>query len=226
MTQKAFAVAIDGPVASGKGTIARLLAAKLHGFHLNTGLMYRALTLYCLQHAIDMHNAHEVTGVLSGLLFSLEDDKIYMNGQDVTEDTKTPIVTEAVPIVAAIGEVRVEMVKRQHALVLQKIGEGQIVLIDGRDAATKIFPDARLKIFLTATPEVRAQRRLDQLGGGDYQQTLVDIKKRDYQDTHRETTPLVSDPLSHGYLVIDTSSLTENDTIALILRKINKNDTN
>ncbi len=220
MTQQAFAIAIDGPVASGKGTIAKLLAEKLHGFHMNTGAMYRALTLYCLENNIDLHNSHAVIAALSSLTFSL-DNGVYMNAKEVTEEIKKREVTQAVPIVAAIAGVREKMVKRQRAIGLEKIAQGEIVLVDARDAATKIFPDAALKIFLTASLEVRARRRFAQVKSGEsYEQILEDTEKRDYQDTHRVSVPLVSDPQKHGYLVIDNSSLSEDDTIALILKKI------
>lgn len=220
MTHDAFAIAIDGPVAAGKGTIAQLLAKKLHGFHLNTGAMYRALALYCLRHSIDVHDTASVIAALGTISLSVDDQSILMDGQDITEEIKKREVTEAVPVVAAITEVRAEMVKRQRAIGLEKIAKGQSVIIDARDGATKIFPDAKFKIFLTASAEVRAKRRFEQAHQGSYGQILEDIKNRDYQDTHREADPLVSDPEAHGYLVVDNSELSEDDTINLILEKI------
>lgn len=220
MTQNAFVIAIDGPVAAGKGTVAQLLAQKLHGFHLNTGAMYRALALYCLQHGVDLQNSTSVVAALDNIQLEVSDQGILMNGQDITEEIKERKITEIVPVVAAIAEVRAEMVRRQRAIGLEKMAQKQIVIIDARDGATKIFPDAKFKIFLTASPEVRAKRRFEQNGQGSYQQILEDIKNRDYQDTHREADPLVSDPEDHGYLVVDNSSLSEDDTINKILGEI------
>ncbi len=220
MTQKAFAIAIDGPVASGKGTIADALAQKLHGFHLNTGAMYRCLGLYCLEHKISLHDSPTIVKALSEISITFKGEETFLNGENVSQKIKQPEVAEAASAVAVNAEVRREMVKRQRAIGLEVIAKGQIILVDARDAATKIFPDAPFKIFLTANPETRAQRRLEQLGEGNYQQMLEEIKKRDFQDMHREATPLVSDPENHGYFVIDDSNLTESDTIAMILKKI------
>src|SRR6185312_4968576 len=124
---------------------------------------------------------------------------VELNGEDVTERIKERDVTTAVPRVAAIREVREEMVKRQREIGLRMIEKGYIVLTEGRDAATKIFPDAKLKIYLTASPEERAKRRYEQMGGKNnstitYEQILTDTKERDYKDTHRSVDPLVSEP--------------------------------
>lgn len=227
MSQKGFAIAIDGPVAAGKGTVAGLLGEKLHGFHLNTGAMYRCLALYCLENNIPLTDNEKVIEALDKIWFDLDHNMVELNGENVTERIKERDVTSNVPKVAAIKEVRQEMVKRQREIGLRMIEKGYIVLTEGRDAATKIFPDARLKIFLTASPEERAKRRFEQMGGKNnstisYEQILADTKDRDYKDTHRAVDPLVSDPEAFGYFVLDDTGQSEEQTLAIVMRELEK----
>ena len=227
MMQKGFAIAIDGPVAAGKGTVAGLLAEKLHGFHLYTGAMYRCLALHCLEKHVDTTNKDAVIHALSEIWFDLDHNVVILNGKDVTERIKERDVTSLVPTVAAIREVREEMVKRQREIGLKMIGKGYIVLTEGRDAATKIFPEAKLKIYLTASPEVRAKRRFEQMGGLQnssitYEQILEDTKQRDYEDTHRLVDPLVSEPEKYGYFVVNDSDQSEEQTITVIMSELQK----
>lgn len=227
MIQKGFAIAIDGPVAAGKGTVAGLLAEKLHGFHLYTGAMYRCLALYCLEEQVDPSNKEAVVEALSKIWFDLDHNSVVLNGKDVTERIKERDITTLVPTVAAIREVREEMVKRQREIGLRMIEKGYIVLTDGRDAATKIFPDAKLKLFLTASPEVRAKRRFEQLGGEQnkeisYEKILEETKQRDYEDTHRSASPLVSEPEKYGYFVVNDSDQSEEQTITVIMNELRK----
>lgn len=227
MTNDGFAIAIDGPVAAGKGTVASLLAGKLHGFHLNTGAMYRCLALYCIENTVDVSDKKQVVDALSGIWFDLDHNKVELNGQNVTERIKERDVTTLVPKVAAIREVREEMVKRQREIGLKMIEKGYVVITEGRDAATKIFPDAKLKIFLTASPEERALRRYEQMGGKNnstitYENILADTKDRDYKDTHRSVDPLVSEPEKYGYFVLDDTGLTEEKTLSLVMNELEK----
>lgn len=220
-------IAIDGPVAAGKGTVAGQLADRLHGFHLNTGAMYRCLALYCIEHSVDTQDKHAVIEALSHARFELDHNKVELNGVDVIERIKQRDVTTLVPKVAAIKEVREEMVKRQREIGLKMAEKGYIVLTEGRDAATKIFPDARLKLFLTARPEVRAKRRFEQMGGETnktitFDQILADTKDRDYKDIHRDASPLSSNPEKDGYFLIDDSNQTEEATIATVLKEIER----
>lgn len=229
MNQKGYAIAIDGPVAAGKGTVAGKLAEKLHGFHLNTGAMYRCLALYCIEHYVDATSKQAVIQALHKTWFDLTDSSVKLNDVDVTQRIKERDVTTLVPIVAAIGEVRSEMVKRQREIGLKMIEKGKIVLTEGRDVATKIFPDAKLKVFLTARPEVRARRRFEQMGGDrnskvSFQDILADTKDRDYKDIHRKESPLVSDPKAYGYFLVDDSDQTEDATIAAVLQEIERID--
>lgn len=222
MNQTVNAIAIDGPVAAGKGTIAGLISEKINGFHLYSGAMYRCLALYCLENAIDTQSKQAVIDALSHTWFDLDHANVKLNGVDVTERIKQRDVTTLVPKVAAIGEVRTEMVKRQRKIGLQMIEKGYVVVTEGRDAATKIFPDAKLKIFLTATPEIRAQRRFEQMGGKEnnsisFELILADTNDRDYKDIHRKESPLVSDPEKHGYFVLDNSQMNEEETVKAVL---------
>jgi len=241
---KGFIVAIDGPVAAGKGTIAPLLAKKLNGFYLYTGAMYRGLALYCLKKGIDVMDEEAVIKAMSEIKVELTQTKVFLNGQDVTQRLKDIDVAKATPCVAAVALVRQEMVLRQREAAEKIINEGQILLseqnetgrllrsgklvvAEGRDVATKIIPDADLKVFLTASPETRAQRRLSQLREQGYQnisfeQVLGDIKKRDEQDREREEGPLISNPEEHGYFVLDNSDLSEEETIDAIIEEIRK----
>ncbi len=224
------AIAIDGPVAAGKGTIATALSKRLKGFHLNTGAMYRCLALYCLEQNIPVQKVDQVIAGLSRIWFDLEPDKVFLNGVDVTEKIKQRAVTQLVAKVAAIGQVREEMVKRQQEIGRKKIAQGMIVIAEGRDAATKIFPDALLKIFLTARPEIRAQRRFEQMGGKNnhtitYEQILSDTNERDRRDYERKVDPLVKNPKEMGYVVLDNSDLSEEETVQAVAdawEKINK----
>ena len=221
------AIAIDGPVAAGKGTIAKLLGVKLHGFNMNTGAMYRCVALFCMQHAVPMQKAEKVIAVLPEMTIDLEDERVFLNGKDVTEDLKKRDVSQFSAKVAAIREVREAMVKRQQEIGLAKMARGIVVIAEGRDAATKIFPDAQLKIFLTARPEVRAKRRFEQMGGEanhtiTFDQILEDTNDRDYKDITRKESPLVSDPEKHGYVVLDNSDMNEEDTVEAVLQQWKK----
>lgn len=227
MNTQGYAIAIDGPVAAGKGTIASLLARKLHGFHLNTGAMYRCLALSCLENNIPVEKKEQVLSVLGKIWFDLTPTEVFLNDTNVTERIKQRDVAQAVPKVAAIAEVRREMVQRQREIGLKKISLGQVVLTEGRDAATKIFPDAKLKIFLTARAEIRAKRRFEQMGGKanstiSFDEILSDTKDRDYKDIHRIADPLVSDPKSYGYFVLDDSDLNEEQTVEKVLEQLKR----
>src|SRR5579872_7025057 len=214
MMNKIHAIAIDGPVAAGKGTIATLLSLKLHGFNLNTGAMYRCVALYCIQHDIPMQKAEKVILALPDISIDLDDEKVFLNGEDVTEQVKKREVSQSSAKVAAIAQVRLAMVTRQQGIGLAKMEKGQIVIAEGRDAATKIFPEAMLKIFLTARPEVRAKRRYEQMGGRanhtiTFEQILADTNERDRRDYERKADPLVKEPEKYGYFVLDNSDMTE-----------------
>ena len=222
MSQAHTAIAIDGPVAAGKGTIARLLSLKLDGFNLNTGAMYRCVALFCMQNNVPVQKANKVIASLKDITIDLEDEKVFLNGEDVTDAVKKREVSLLSSKVAAIGQVRAAMVQRQREIGLAKMAKGMVVIAEGRDAATKIFPEAKLKIFLTARPEVRAERRYAQMGGKanhtiTFEQILEDTNERDRRDYERKVDPLVKEPEKYGYTVLDNSDLNEEETVAAVL---------
>ena len=227
MNHKLHAIAIDGPVAAGKGTIAKLLSSKLNGFNLNTGAMYRCVALYCMRRNVPMQKADQVIAVLPEISIDLEDEKVFLNEEDVTEEVKKREVSQISAKVAAIREVREAMVRLQQEIGLKKMAKGMVVVAEGRDAATKIFPNAKLKVFLTARPEIRAKRRFEQMGGKDnhtitFDQILLDTNDRDYKDINRKESPLVSDPKAHGYVVLDNSDINEEQTVEAVLKEWEK----
>jgi len=244
--KKGFIVAIDGPVAAGKGTIAPMLAKRLNGFYLYTGAMYRCLALLCIEKEINVENKEEVVNLLKEIEIQLNDEKVLLSGRDVTERIKERDVARAVPFVALIPEVREEMVNRQRKAsremiessqeiplevrgIEKSLKSGPLVVAEGRDVGTAIFPNAELKIFLTATPAIRAERRLKQLHAAGFvnlnlNQTLEDVKKRDEQDSEREVDPLPSNPQALGYFVVDNSALSEEETLSAIIEKIKRRD--
>lgn len=225
MTQH-ITIAIDGPVAAGKGTIAALLAKKLYGFHLYSGAMYRCVALYCVRNRIDLHDKNAVINALPHMQFDLEPDKAFLNGEEVTEIIKQRDIAAFTPTIAAIAEVRAALVIRQQEIAAEKAAKGMIVIAEGRDAATKIMPNAFLKIFLTATPEVRARRRLIQMEDlgkiMKFEDVLADTIDRDKKDTERVADPLVSDPKAYGYFIVDDSRMSEEQTIDTIVSELER----
>lgn len=223
---KGFVIAIDGPVAAGKGTISPLLAKNLNGFYLYTGAMYRCLALLCIEKGIDAKNENVVLSILPEFKINVSDNKVFLNGEDVTERIKKEDVAMASPSVAVIKKVREKMVLVQQDIANKLVDEGKIVIAEGRDTGTRVFPNAKLKIFLTATPEVRAKRRILQIEERgekkEFENVLKDVKLRDKQDSDRETDPLVKNPQDFGYFVLDTSEMSEEETITTITKEVEK----
>lgn len=224
--QKGFVIAIDGPVAAGKGTIAPDLSKRLKGFYLYTGATYRSLALYCLEHKISVTDEQAVVKALDEVTIDLVDNKVLLNDQDVTEAIRQVHVHRAVAKVSMFTEVRKRMVARQQEIAQKRIDEGKIIVIEGRDTATVVFPDAALKVFLTAETSVRAQRRLEQFAAAgkslSLQTVLEDLKLRDKEDTERAVDPLVLDPEKHGYFLVDNSYLSEPDTVGIIIDELKR----
>jgi cytidylate kinase len=220
--KKGFVIAIDGPVGAGKGTVSSHLAKRLHGFHLYTGAMYRCVTLLVIQHAIDIADEQAVEQVVKSMEIRYENDHIILNGEDVTERIKQQDVVRLVSPVSEIALVRKNLVERQRALGLQYIDEGTIVIAEGRDMVTRVFPDAVCKIFLTADVSVRAQRRLLQMQemgvSITFETVLADVIRRDTIDSSRTIDPLPHAPEEEGYVVIDDSTHTEEETLNQIMQ--------
>lgn len=224
--KKGFSVAIDGPVASGKGTLAEALAKKLRGYSINTGGMYRALALYCLENNINTGSESEVANVLGKVVVDLIEDKVLLNGKDVSDRLKESDISATSSILASYGLVRNDLANRQRSIAEKLMSEGRAVLIEGRDIGTRVMPDADLKIFLTADENVRAQRRhLQYKQKGilkNFEEVLEETKSRDRLDSSRETDPLTSDPESMGYWVLDDSGQDEQESISAILSELQK----
>lgn len=224
--KRGFVIAIDGPVAAGKSTLAEELALELNGFYFCTGGLLRGLALYCLEAGVALSNSKAVSSVLDQVVVELSENNVFLNGRDVTKRLKDPDIAQPVSIVSAIPAVRREMVKRWRMIGEQKIAEGLIVVAEGRDVATAIFPHAAMKIFLTASPEIRARRRLEDVEklGSDMslEEVIADIKVRDERDMNRSTAPLVRDPEHFGYFILDDSNMTKKQTVAILRAELHK----
>lgn len=202
-----ISVAIDGPSGAGKSTLAKRLAKELGYIYVDTGAMFRAIGLYALRQGQDPANAAAVNALLPQIkltLASIEGEQhIYLNGEDVSTEIRQEQVGMAASAVGANQAVRSFLLDQQRALA-----ESQNILMDGRDIGTVVLPHATVKIYLTASPEARAQRRLLELQEkgqkADFETVLADIRQRDYQDTHREAAPLRQ---AEDAVLVDTSEL-------------------
>ncbi|MBQ2211008.1 MAG: (d)CMP kinase [Prevotella sp.] len=195
---KKITIAIDGHSSCGKSTMAKDLAREVGYVYVDTGAMYRSVTLYALRHGLFTADGIDEAGLRQQLpdihisfQFNAETGRpdTYLNGELVEQDIRTMEVSSHVSPIATLGFVREAMVAQQ-----QEMGRGGGVVMDGRDIGTVVFPHAELKIFVTASAEVRAQRRYDELKGkgmeADYDEILKNVQERDYIDSHREVSPL------------------------------------
>jgi len=222
--QKGFIIAIDGPVASGKGTLAKKLAKTLNGFHLYTGAMYRSVALMCTEKGLDLDNEREVESVLPDLNIGFEDEKILLNSRDVTERLKEPDTASGASVVGVYPKVRKSVDQKLQELAEKVSGKGKIVVTEGRDTGTTIFPKAPLKIYLTATDEVRAKRRMEQYikEEKNLQKELEELKRRDKRDKERSVSPLPTNPEELGYFVLDNSDMSEQETLDTIKTELRR----
>ncbi|MBN2120127.1 MAG: (d)CMP kinase [Candidatus Omnitrophica bacterium] len=205
-------VAIDGPAGSGKSTIARLLAQRLNFLYLDTGAMYRALTLKVLQMNIDLDDYENIIVQAKNTEIEFKDEKVFLDSADVTSDIRLPQVDKSISSIAKIPEVREEMVKIQRS-----IGCSTDCVVEGRDTTTVVFPDAKLKIFLDARFSQRAKRRL-----GDFRQKGIDVdiksletdlKARDTADMTRAVGPLKK---ASDCVYVDTTDLTIDEVVSRV----------
>ena len=209
MTASINVVAIDGPAGAGKSTIAKELARVLLLPYLDTGAMYRGITCAALRKGIDPGDEAAVAQLAVTTVLDISDEGLLVDGVDATIDIRGASVTRAVSSVAANSDVRRELRERQRIWVAERGGG----VVEGRDIATVVFPDARLKVYLTASPLVRAQRRVAQIGG-DVEQIARDIAERDYKDSTRLDSPLRE---SENAIVVDTSDRTIGDVVSQIV---------
>ena len=193
MAKKGFVIALDGPVASGKGTVATQLAKKLNGFYLYTGAMYRSIALLCINKHLDLENESEVETVLPDLNIDFDGEKVFLNGQDVAMRLQQPDTASGASVVGVYKKVRDEAVRKQQLIGQKAVDEGKVVVVEGRDTGTTVFPNASFKVFLTARPEVRARRRMEQYMQEEknLEQQLIELKKRDSRDLGRPISPLL-----------------------------------
>jgi cytidylate kinase len=221
-------ITIDGPVASGKSTIGYLLAQKLGYLYLDTGAMYRAVTWAALTRGVPVEDERAVTALAEGLHIDItrptvDDGRQYTvlaDGEDVTWDIRRPEVDANVSVVSAYPGVRRAMVAHQRRIA----AAGRVIMV-GRDIGSVVLPDADLKLYLDATPQERARRRwLEQQARGEsvtYEEVLAMMLRRDEIDSHRAVSPL---RVPDGAVVIDTTGLTIDEVLALILRRIETAD--
>ncbi|WP_145523949.1 (d)CMP kinase [Virgibacillus sp. SK37] len=218
--EKRIAVAIDGPAAAGKSTVAKIVAERLSYIYIDTGAMYRALTLKALKQQLDLKNESKIEELLLHTIIELNQKEnrqiVLLDGEDVTEEIRNQEVTNYVSYIAKIPTVREQMVLRQ-----QKLAENRGVVMDGRDIGTHVLPDAEVKIFLIASVEERAMRRYEENKRRgiftDLEELKEDIKKRDEMDMNREVSPLIK---ADDAVEVDTTSLTIDEVVQEILNVV------
>jgi cytidylate kinase len=211
-----FIVAVDGPAGSGKSTISKVVAEKFNLTYLDTGAMYRMIAFKSLKDGINLDDIDEVVKLLEDVNIDMKDGKFYVDGTDVSAEIRTPEITGIVSKVAAIKEVRVKLVDLQR-----KISHGKNVILDGRDIGTVVFPKANLKVFLVASPEERAKRRvLDFKNKGieeKFEDVLSEIIRRDEFDSNRKESPLKK---ADDAIEIDTSFMNIDEVVGAISKLV------
>jgi cytidylate kinase len=206
-------IAIDGPAGSGKSTVARRLAEHLGLDYLDTGAMYRAVTFAALRRGIDPADTGPVAELARIVDLDVTTDHVRVDGVDATIEIRGPEVSRAVSLVAANPEVRAELVRRQREWGYERAGG----VLEGRDIGTVVFPDAVLKVYLNARPEVRAERRAAEVAELDYETVAADMARRDALDQGRQADPL---RLADDSIELDTSDMTIDEIVAELARRI------
>jgi cytidylate kinase len=206
-------IAIDGPAGSGKSTVAKRLAKRLGLGYLDTGAMYRAVTFAALRRGIDPADTEPVVSLAKSVEMDVSDDGVQVDGVDATIEIRGPEVSRAVSAVAANPGVREELVRRQREWAVERGGG----VLEGRDIGTVVFPDAVLKAYLTARPEVRAERRAAEVQGLDYETVASDMARRDALDSGRDADPLRQ---ADDAIEVDTSDLTIDEVVDGLVRRI------
>jgi len=217
------AIAIDGPAGAGKSTMARKLAAELGYIYVDTGALYRAIGYFVLLHGGDVRDEATVMGLLAGINIELKfidmEQRVILNGNDVTSKIRTEAVSMAASAVSALPPVRAFLLELQRSLAKESD-----VVMDGRDIGTVVLPGADVKIFLTASPEERARRRYGELTkkgiSADYNAVLLDLKRRDYDDSHRDVAPLKP---ADDAILVETTGNEVSQSVAQLLKIVKEN---
>ena len=221
MSEKHYAVAVDGPSGAGKSTLAKAIARELRIMYVDTGAIYRVIGLAAFRKGVEPKDVAAVTAMLPELEIGMKhgDDglqRMYLNGEDVTGDIRLPEISMYASAVSALPPVRAFLLEMQR-----KLAREQSVIMDGRDIGTVVLPDAEVKIFLTASPEIRAKRRfleLEQRGTPKpCDEVLAELKERDYNDSHRDIAPLAQ---AEDAALVDTSDLDFEQSKQLLLKTI------
>ena len=216
---KTYAIAIDGPAGAGKSTMAKRLAKELGYMYVDTGAIYRTVAYFFDLWGVSPKDIDGISRYIDELTIQIEYDEdglqhMIMNGMDVTADIRTQEISQKASLVSAHAIVREMLLDMQR-----DVAKNYNVIMDGRDIGTVVLPKANVKIFLTASPEVRAQRRTEELQAkgqkANYNQILQEIKQRDYQDTHREIAPL---KMARDSIKLDTSNLSIDEVVAEMKR--------
>lgn len=213
-------VAIDGPAGSGKGTITKLVGKKLNLIYIDTGAMYRCVTLECLNKNVKIEETEKLEQILEDIdiefLSENDEQKVFLNGEDVTLKIRSKEVNEYVSPVSTVKIVRAKMTDLQR-----KMATSKDVIMEGRDIGTTVFPNADVKVYLDATPEERANRRYKQnIENGintDYEEILANVKERDYIDSHRDISPLRQ---AEDAIYVDSTNMTIEEVVSEIERII------
>lgn len=208
-------IAIDGPAGSGKSTVGRMLADRLGLTYLDTGAMYRAVAFAAIRHGIDPDESDAVAGLARAVDIEVDEAGVRVDDIDATLEIRGPEVTRAVSMVAANSAVREEMRTRQRAWALERGGG----VIEGRDIGTVVFPDALLKVYLTASVEVRAKRRAKEMTDLEYDDVAADIARRDAADSGRSDSPLAT---AGDAVTVDTSEMEIDEAVEVLVEMVDE----
>jgi len=220
-------ITIDGPAGAGKSTVAKLLALNLGYDYLDTGAIYRAIALLGLRSNVQWDNPEQLVKLSQSARIEANDGQTFLNGEDVTDQIRSVVVTEHTKYAADNPEIRRILVPIQQAIAAKVVAGGGGIVTEGRDQGTAVFPDADRKIFLTAAPEVRAKRRLEELNSRaesvDFQETLDQINARDARDRARKVGPL-TEPEDAFVCVTDHLTITQvvNQLVSFVTHQSNQ----
>lgn len=206
-------IAIDGPAGSGKSTVGRGLAQRLGLTYLDTGAMYRAVAFAAIRSGVDPTDREPIGDVARSIELSLDDGRVVVDGVDATVEIRGPEVSRAVSLVAANPEVREELRTRQRLWAVEHGGG----VIEGRDIGSVVFPDAVLKVYLTADPRERARRRAEEMAEVDFDRVAADLARRDALDQGRDDSPLVE---PDGAVTVDTTGMEVDEVLGLLERLV------